>query len=127
MNNRSIAPLPLSAGGPAAPPVDTTVAAPEVSVSTSRLVTVCVPLIASGMLDELVYVMELAVELEKAKISPPVGPEPSVALPLALMSLRMPKYTFECEPRLTEEHVTVAPPVTPVVPLTEQEPPPGSV
>ena len=61
------------------------------------------------MLDVLPYVMEDAVELEKAKISPAVGPEPSVALPLTLMSLRMPKYTFECEPRLTPEHVTVAP------------------
>ncbi len=61
LNSRWIAPLPLSAG---VPPVDTTVAEPEVSVSTSLLLTVCPPLIASGMLDELVYVMEDAVELE---------------------------------------------------------------
>jgi hypothetical protein len=73
---------------------------------------------------ELEYVTELPVLLRKRKMAAPDGDAPVIVLPFALMSLRRPKYTLVCAPRLTPVHVIVAP-ATPVVPLTLQLPPPA--
>ena len=125
LNSRWMAPLPLSAGVPL---VDTTDAVPPVRDRVSRLLTASLPNPLSEVkLVELVYVIELAPLLEKPNTAPPDGGAPVMVLPLALMSLRMPKYTFECAARFTPVQVTVAPVPVVVTPLTVQLPPPGSV
>jgi hypothetical protein len=60
-----MSPFPLSAGTPAPAPVVTTVAAPAVRVMSNVFVTACVGLTSALLIvDELVYVIELAALVE---------------------------------------------------------------
>ena len=123
---RWMAPLALSAG---TPPVATIVVAPAVRFSVSVFATDWVPTPVIWLATEvvLVYVIDVAALLEKLYTAAPEGEAPVIVLPLALMSLRMPKYTRECAARFTLEHVMVTVLSEGFVPVTPQLPPPGSV
>src|SRR5262245_9337862 len=135
LNSRWIWPLPLSAG---TPPVDTTVTVlPPVRVRVIVLLTACVPAPMTWLATvvALVYVIELAPAVLKLYTEPPEGVAPVIVLPLAFVSLRMPKYTLLCAAMLMPVQLMVAPvPKEPLIPLEEsplvgaivQLPPPGS-
>jgi hypothetical protein len=73
------------------PPVVTTVAVPPVRVITNVLLAACVGLPSTLLIvDELVYVIELAALLENRYTSAPDGPVPSRAFPLAIVSFLIP-------------------------------------
>jgi hypothetical protein len=118
--------LPLSAG---TPPVATMVVAPAVRFSVRVLATAWLPMVTDlvVMVVELVYVIDVAALLEKLYTAAPDGDAPVIVLPLALMSLRMPKYTFECAARFTPVQLMVTVLSDGLVPVTPQLPPPGSV
>ena len=107
----------------------TIVVAPAVRFSVSVFATDWVPTPAIWLATEvvLVYVIDVAALLEKLYTDPPEGVVLFIVLPLALMSLRMPKYTRECAARFTLEQVMVTVLSEGFVPVTAQLPPPGSV